>query len=228
MPTTDLPGNGATMRRLVALSARARSLSRLTMRATFTPGAGSNSYIVTIGPGCTSVTFPSIPKLSRARVNTSDRALSASSVIRSSGPEKSLSSSCGSGSSYPLETALVTTISGASSSDATGSSAALAGSSAGTGAGGASAASALPLLSGNGGTDRGRLILTGLGLVFFTGSSRADHSDSAGRMAATVSVSGFHQPGTRRHSSVSDIGVASNSETRSPASMMMWAPVLAK
>src|SRR5206468_10331054 len=153
----------------------------------FTPGAGSNSYIVTIGPGCTSVTFPSIPKLSRARVNTSDRALSASSVIRSSGPEKSLSSSCGSGSSYPLETAgdpllcvlqwVRTTISGAPSSGATSSSAALAGSSAETGAGIASPASASTLLSGNGGTGTGRLILTGLGRVFFTGSSRADHSD---------------------------------------------------
>ncbi len=86
MPTTDFPGSGATMRRLVALSAKARSLSRFTIRATFTPGAGSNSYMVTMGPGCTSVTLPSMPKLWSARVRISDWPFSISSVIRSVGP----------------------------------------------------------------------------------------------------------------------------------------------
>ena len=72
IPTTDLPGSGATMRRLTALSASARSSARLTMRATLVPGAGSNSYIVTTGPGLTSVTRPSIPKLASALASTSD------------------------------------------------------------------------------------------------------------------------------------------------------------
>ena len=57
IPTTDFPGIGATIRRLIAFNANARSSARFTMRATFVPGAGSNSYIVTTGPGRTSVTF---------------------------------------------------------------------------------------------------------------------------------------------------------------------------
>jgi len=71
MPTTDFPGSGATMRRLTALSASARSSARFTIRATLVPGAGSNSYIVTTGPGRTSVTRPSMPKLAKAFESTS-------------------------------------------------------------------------------------------------------------------------------------------------------------
>ena len=70
MPTTDLPGMGATMRMLMALKASARSSARFTMRATFTPGAGSNSYIVTTGPTCVWMTWPLMPKLARALTRT--------------------------------------------------------------------------------------------------------------------------------------------------------------
>ena len=52
IPTTDLPGIGATIRMLIAFMASARSSARLTILATFTPAAGSNSYIVTTGPTC--------------------------------------------------------------------------------------------------------------------------------------------------------------------------------
>ena len=60
------------MRKLMALSAKARSSARFTIRATLVPGAGSNSYIVTTGPGRTSVTRPSIAKLFSALVRISD------------------------------------------------------------------------------------------------------------------------------------------------------------
>ena len=62
MPTTDLPGIGAMMRIESARSASARSSERLVMRLTLTPGAGSNSYIVITGPGCTVTTRPCTPK----------------------------------------------------------------------------------------------------------------------------------------------------------------------
>ena len=43
MPTTPLPGIGAMMRIRVALSAIVSSLSRFSMRASFTPATGENS-----------------------------------------------------------------------------------------------------------------------------------------------------------------------------------------
>ena len=62
MPTTDLPGSGAMMRTESARSASARSSERFTIRFTLTPEAGSNSYMVTTGPGCTVTTRPPTPK----------------------------------------------------------------------------------------------------------------------------------------------------------------------
>ena len=62
MPITDLPGIGARMRILGAISAKARSSDRLTILLILTPGAGSNSYMVITGPGITSTTRPSTPK----------------------------------------------------------------------------------------------------------------------------------------------------------------------
>ncbi len=43
MPTTPLPGIGAMMRIRVALSAMVSSLSRFSIRASFTPATGENS-----------------------------------------------------------------------------------------------------------------------------------------------------------------------------------------
>lgn len=56
MPMTDLPGIGARMRMLGAMSASARSSVRLVMRLILTPAAGSSSYMVMTGPGRTSTT----------------------------------------------------------------------------------------------------------------------------------------------------------------------------
>ena len=64
IPSVDLPCSGATMRTLPDFNASARSSDRFTILDSFTPGAGSNSYIVITGPGCTSTTCPSIPKSS--------------------------------------------------------------------------------------------------------------------------------------------------------------------
>ena len=61
MPTTDFPGIGATILIETAERAMARSSDRFDILLTLMPGAGSNSYIVTTGPGLTSVTLPSIP-----------------------------------------------------------------------------------------------------------------------------------------------------------------------
>ena len=97
MPTTDFPGIGATMRKLIAFMANARSSARFTILATLVPGAGSNSYIVTTGPGRTSVTLPSMPKLSNAFDKMSDCPFNSSSVMRASIPEGSVNNSSASG-----------------------------------------------------------------------------------------------------------------------------------
>ena len=62
MPTTGFPGMGARTRTESARSAIERSSARLTMRFTFTPGAGSNSKVVITGPGRTATTLPMTPK----------------------------------------------------------------------------------------------------------------------------------------------------------------------
>ena len=59
MPTTGLPGMGARILTESARSAMERSSARVTIRFTFTPGAGSNSKVVITGPGWTATTFPS-------------------------------------------------------------------------------------------------------------------------------------------------------------------------
>ena len=56
MPTTDLPGITSTTRTLMTARERARSLARLDIRETFTPGAGWISKRVTTGPGYTATT----------------------------------------------------------------------------------------------------------------------------------------------------------------------------
>src|SRR5713101_3704359 len=58
MPTTGLPGMGASTRTESARSAIERSSARVTMRFTLTPGAGSNSKVVITGPGRTATTLP--------------------------------------------------------------------------------------------------------------------------------------------------------------------------
>ena len=62
MPTTPLPGMGATMRTRSASIAIARSSASPAMRLTLIPAAGRNSNIVTTGPGRICVTCPWIPK----------------------------------------------------------------------------------------------------------------------------------------------------------------------
>ena len=80
IPTTALPGMGATMRTLTARITRARSSARLTILFTLTPLAGSNSYIVMTGPGRTWVTRPSTPK-SRSFISRISARLSRSSCM---------------------------------------------------------------------------------------------------------------------------------------------------
>ncbi len=63
-PTNDLPGMTSTTRTLTTDSERARSLARLTIWLTFTPGAGSSSNRVITGPGETDLTSTSMPKSS--------------------------------------------------------------------------------------------------------------------------------------------------------------------
>ncbi|OPZ86323.1 MAG: hypothetical protein BWY76_01005 [bacterium ADurb.Bin429] len=63
MPTTPLPGTGASTRTSSASSASARSSARFTMRFTRMPGGGTTSKRTTRGPRSTAVTFPSMPKL---------------------------------------------------------------------------------------------------------------------------------------------------------------------
>ena len=57
-PTAPLPGIGARIRIRWARRASARSSSRETIWFTLTPAAGSNSKVVTTGPGWISVTRP--------------------------------------------------------------------------------------------------------------------------------------------------------------------------
>ena len=61
IPTTPLPGIGATMRIDMACSAMVRSSARPAMRLILMPGAGENSYMVMTGPGQISTTSPSMP-----------------------------------------------------------------------------------------------------------------------------------------------------------------------
>ncbi len=62
MPTTPLPGMGATMRTRIASIAIARSSASEAIFDTLMPGPGRNSYIVTTGPGRISTTSPTMPK----------------------------------------------------------------------------------------------------------------------------------------------------------------------
>ncbi len=64
IPITAFPGIGATIRMLVARSARARSSVRLTILLILIPGAGLYSKVVITGPGDTSTTWPLTPKSS--------------------------------------------------------------------------------------------------------------------------------------------------------------------
>ncbi len=61
-PTNDLPGITSTTRTLTTDSERARSFARLEIWLTLTPGAGSSSNRVIIGPGETDFTSTSTPK----------------------------------------------------------------------------------------------------------------------------------------------------------------------
>ena len=60
--TVPRPGMGPTIRTEADLSARARSSPRFTTWLTLTPGAGSNSYEVMMGPGLTWTMRPSTSK----------------------------------------------------------------------------------------------------------------------------------------------------------------------
>ena len=64
IPTTPLPGMGATMRIESAWSAMERSSARLAMRLTLMPGPGAYSNMVMTGPGHISTTSPSTLKSS--------------------------------------------------------------------------------------------------------------------------------------------------------------------
>ena len=69
-PTNDLPGITSTTRTLTTDKALARSLARLVIWLTLTPGAGSSSKRVMIGPGDTDTTWTSMSK-SRSFSSTS-------------------------------------------------------------------------------------------------------------------------------------------------------------
>ena len=62
MPTTALPGIGASMRIERALNAIARSSPRPSMRLIRTFGAGVSSYCVTTGPGLAVTEVISMPR----------------------------------------------------------------------------------------------------------------------------------------------------------------------
>ena len=79
MPTTASPGTGAWIRTAAARRAIERSSARLTIWLTLMPEPGSNLYIVTTGPGCTSTTRPSTPK--SASFCSSTRALRSSCAL---------------------------------------------------------------------------------------------------------------------------------------------------
>ena len=63
MPTADLPGMGASIRRGAAASARDRSFWSATIFLTATPAAGWSSYWVTAGPEFTPMTRAWTPKV---------------------------------------------------------------------------------------------------------------------------------------------------------------------
>ena len=65
IPTAALPGIGASILMLLALMLSAISSERLVICPTFTPIAGSSSYLVTDGPVMTFVTLASTLKLAR-------------------------------------------------------------------------------------------------------------------------------------------------------------------
>ena len=64
IPTADLPGMGASMRRGAAASASDRSFCRAVIRFTCTPAPGISSYCVTAGPGLTPTTLHDTPNVS--------------------------------------------------------------------------------------------------------------------------------------------------------------------
>ncbi len=76
-PITDLPGMISTTRTPMTDSDRARSLDRLVIWFTLTPGAGRISNRVITGPGCTDSTSISIPKSSSFNSSCCDIACSA-------------------------------------------------------------------------------------------------------------------------------------------------------
>ena len=96
MPTTPLPGIGATMRTRIASIAIARSSASEAIFETLMPGPGRNSYIVTTGPGRISTTSPTMPKSASFARSFSAvvRKASLSSALRS-GRSKSRTSSGG-------------------------------------------------------------------------------------------------------------------------------------
>src|SRR5215468_4074415 len=62
MPTTPLPGIGATIHTRIASITIAKSSANDAILDSLMPGPGKNSYIVTTGPGRISTTSPVIPK----------------------------------------------------------------------------------------------------------------------------------------------------------------------
>ena len=65
IPTADLPGIGASILIDFAAKLSAISSASLSILLTLTPTLGCNSYLVTVGPLVTFVTFASTPKLAR-------------------------------------------------------------------------------------------------------------------------------------------------------------------
>ena len=65
MPTAAFPSIGASILIPLAAKFRARSSAKFDILLTLTPCPGDNSYLVTVGPLLTSITFASTPKLLR-------------------------------------------------------------------------------------------------------------------------------------------------------------------
>ena len=84
-PTVPRPGSGAMTRIRDARMASARSSSSETMLPTLIPAAGSNSNMVTTGPGWISVTRPSTAKSASLATSRFACIVRSAAVTRSSG-----------------------------------------------------------------------------------------------------------------------------------------------
>ena len=82
IPTAAFPGIGATIRTELAASRKAILSCKVTILLNFTPGAGSNSNIVTTGPFLMPIISASILNSFRVSFNATAEAFVSSSIIQ--------------------------------------------------------------------------------------------------------------------------------------------------